>query len=312
MSFALAMLVALAIDAVIGWPDALFRRVGHPVTWIGRFISLADTHLNPVEHGLKTRAFGVFALVSLLFLVGTLTWIVQSMLPDTSLGTVTLGVLAWPLIATRSMADHVRAVAQPLSAGDIDASRRAVAMIVGRDPSHLDEAGIARAGLESLAENTSDGIIAPLFWGTLAGLPGIALYKAINTADSMIGHRTARYESFGWASARLDDLVNWIPARLTAGLFAIASLNPGQAIRVIETDARHHRSPNAGYPEAAMAAALNVRLSGPRSYGDGIRDEPWVNGTAPDPGPGSLDQGLGLFWRSIGLAALLLAIAGLL
>lgn len=312
MSFALAMLVALAIDAAIGWPNALFQRIGHPVTWIGRLISIADDRLNPVAHGWTTRFTGLGALLLLIICVGAITGVIQLALPGSLVGTIFLGILAWPLVAARSMADHVRAVADPLDNGNVVGARTAVAMIVGRDPEHLDEAGIARAGIESLAENTSDGVIAPLFWGAVGGLPGIALYKAINTADSMIGHRNERYESFGWASARLDDLVNWIPARLTALLFVAASLRPGPAFRTIKADAGHHRSPNAGWPEAAMAAALNVRLSGPRSYGDGVRDEPWVNGAAPDPTAETLYRGVTLFWRAVGLAALLLAVLALL
>jgi adenosylcobinamide-phosphate synthase len=165
-------------------------------------------------------------------------------------------------------------------------------MIVGRDPSRLDEAGVARASLESLAENTSDGIVAPVFWGVLLGLPGIAAYKAINTLDSMIGHRTERYEAFGWASARIDDLVNLIPARLTGLLFALTSVRPREALTTMWRDAGHHRSPNAGWPEAALAGALGIRLSGPRIYGDRVADEPWVNEGAPDPTPGDITRGL--------------------
>ena len=172
-------------------------------------------------------------------------------------------------------------------------------MIVGRDPARLDEGGVARAALESLAENASDGIVAPLFWGAVAGLPGIAAYKAINTMDSMIGHRTNRHEDFGKVAARLDDLVNLIPARLTGLAIALSSRQAQLAMKVMIRDARHHRSPNAGWPEAAMAGALGVRLSGPRIYADRTAQEPWLNADAPDPGAATLKRGLALYVRAM-------------
>jgi len=183
-----------------------------------------------------------------------------------------------------------------------------VAMIVGRDPARLDGAGVARAALESLAENSSDGIVAPLFWGAVLGLPGIAAFKAINTLDSMIGHRNARYEHFGKLAARIDDAVNLIPARLTGLVFAAVSTRPRTALAVMARDASHHRSPNAGWPEAALAGALGVRLSGPRAYGDRVAEEPWVNGAAPDPTPADLSRGLALYLRAMVAVAGLLAI----
>ena len=221
-------------------------------------------------------------------------------------------LLAWPLIAVKSMHDHVRAVALPLVAGDLDGARRAVSMIVGRDPAQLDAAGVARAALESLAENTSDGIVAPLFWGAILGLPGIAAYKAVNTLDSMIGHRTPRFAAFGWASARFDDLANLIPARLTGLLFAACSGRWTQALACVAADAGKHRSPNAGWPEAAMAGGLGVRLSGPRVYADGVAQEPWVNGAAPDPVAGDLDRGLAQYRIAMLLLALVLGTAALI
>jgi adenosylcobinamide-phosphate synthase len=181
-------------------------------------------------------------------------------------------------------------------------------MIVGRDPSRLDGAGIARAATESLAENASDGVVAPLFWGAVAGLPGIAAYKAINTLDSMIGHRTPRHEAFGWASARIDDVANLIPARLTGLAFAVVSGRMGAAMACMVRDARRHRSPNAGWPEAAMAGGLGIRLSGPRVYADRVADEPWLNSSAPDPGPGDLGRALALYRRALALCAVLLLV----
>jgi len=304
MSFAAAMLVAMLVDAVTGWPDAVYRRIGHPVTWIGAQIRALDRRWNRAAQGdLARRAAGVLAALVVIGTAGGLGWLVQAALPGGGVGAVLLGVLAWPLVAVRSMHDHVAAVARPLGAGDLAAARHAVSMIVGRDPSVLDEAGVARAALESLAENTSDGIVAPLFWGALFGLPGIAAYKAVNTLDSMIGHRTPRHAAFGWASARIDDGANLIPARLTGLLFALAASRPGPALRCMGRDARHHRSPNAGWPEAAMAGALGVRMSGPRVYADRVAQEPWLNGAARDPGAGDIARGLGLYRRAMGLLA---------
>lgn len=305
MSFAAAMLIALGIDAAIGWPAWLFLRIGHPVTWAGALIGALEARLN---RGGGRRAKGVLTALVVIGLAGGVPALLVALLPGGWIGTLVAGVLAWPLVAVRSMFQHVAAVAEPLQAGDLGEARHAVSMIVGRDPSRLDEAGIARAAIESLAENSSDGIVAPLFWGLVAGLPGIAAYKAINTLDSMIGHRTARYEEFGWASARIDDLVNLIPARLTGLLFAICSARPGAAFATMRADARRHRSPNAGWPEAAMAGALGVRLSGPRVYGDRVAQEPWVNAGAPDPTAGDLARGLGLYRRAMLVLALPLAI----
>ncbi|MCE5975037.1 adenosylcobinamide-phosphate synthase CbiB [Sinirhodobacter sp. WL0062] len=308
MSFAAMMLVAIGCDLAFGWPNALYARIGHPVTWIGALIGWLDRSWN--REGPARRLRGVAAALLVIGLAGGLGLAVQSALPQGWLGILLGGILAWPLVALRSMHDHVVAVARPLVAGDLPAARHAVSMIVGRDPSRLDEAGVARAALESLAENSSDGIVAPLFWGVVAGLPGIAAYKAINTLDSMIGHRTPRHEEFGWASARIDDLVNLIPARLSGLLFALASGGAGGALACMMRDARHHRSPNAGWPEAAMAGALGVRLSGPRIYADRVAEEPWVNGACPDPAAVDLDRGLALYRRTmLGLTALIGALA---
>ncbi len=230
-----------------------------------------------------------------------LTWALAPL----PLGTVALGVLAWPLVATRSLDDHVAAVARPLAQGDIPAAKAAVAMIVGRDLDDRPEP-IARAALESLAENASDGVVAPVLWAAIGGLPGIAAYKAINTLDSMIGHMSPRHALFGRFAARLDDLVNLPAARLT-GLLFIAAAWSGKAWRVMRRDARRHRSPNAGCPEAAMAGALGVRLSGPRSYAGVETPEPWLNAGARDPGAADLMRGLRLYRRAMVLLGLGLA-----
>lgn len=211
------------------------------------------------------------------------------------------------LLASRSLYEHVAAVATALSAGGLVRARSAVSKIVGRDPARLDASGIARASLESLAENASDGVVAPLFWGAIFGLPGIAIYKAINTLDSMIGHKNERYAAFGGFAARLDDIANLIPARLTGVLFAATSLK-GNAFAIMLRDAPRHRSPNAGWPESAMAGGLGVRLSGPRAYGADIADEPWLNSGAGDPDVAAVQRGLRIYIRAMTLCATLLLI----
>lgn len=302
---AAAMLAGLALDGALGWPGRLYSAIGHPVTWIGALVSLCDKRLNRGRrrHRLAAGALTVLLVTALAAAPYALAaWL----LPGGLWGALLAAVLAWPLIAARSMYTHVAAVARPLTAGDLPAARAEVAMIVGRDVTRLDAAGVARAACESLAENTSDGVTAPLFWGALLGLPGIAAYKAINTMDSMIGHRSAQYEAFGKAAARLDDAVNWLPARLTGLCFALGAAS-GAALRVMWRDAPAHRSPNAGWPEGALAGALGVRLSGPRLYATGRVEEPWLNAGAPDPQAADVVRALALYLRVLGLLAVMLA-----
>jgi len=272
MFFALAFL-SLVIERLTGYPDWLFKRIGHPVTWIGSLIALLDKKWNRESASFSQRkAAGVVALVVFVGLTVFLAWFAQSLLMFLPFGLLLVAVLGASLPAQKSLEQHVEAVAIALEREGVEGGRKAVSMIVGRDPQALDEAAICRAAIESLAENFSDGIVAPSLWLGLLGLPGGAGYKAINTADSMIGHRSPRHEAFGWASARLDDLVNLPASRLSGGLFVLAAFfvkgaSPGGAIAAIRRDARHHRSPNAGWPESALAGALGFALAGPRSYG---------------------------------------------
>ncbi len=266
----------MLIELCVGYPQPVLRTIGHPVIWIGSLIEALDRRLNrdTLEPGTRRRD-GIIALLVFLVIVGTLAIVVQHELLRLPFGIVVTALLASTLIAQRSLHQHVAAVAAALDRGDLAASRTAVSHIVGRDTEALDAAGIARAAIESLAETFSDGVVAPVLWLAIAGLPGAALYKAINTADSMIGHRTPRYAEFGWATARLDDLVN-LPASRLAALLLIgaAAVSTGSsavdAWRIVWHDAPRHRSPNAGYPEAAMAGALGLSLAGPRVY-DGVR-----------------------------------------
>jgi len=304
------MVVAMAMDALVGWPDRLFARIGHPVTWLGKAIAALDARWNrDAEPASTRRAAGVAAALLVIIAAAAIGWMVQRLVPFGLIGGTLLGLLAWPFVAFRSLYDHVAAVRDPLRSGNVEGARKAVAMIVGRDPQALDEAGIARAAIESLAENASDGVVAPLFWGVLFGLPGIVAYKAVNTLDSMIGHRSPRHEAFGWAAARIDDVANLIPARLAGLLFALfAGERRSQAMSCMWQDAGHHRSPNAGWPEAAMAGALGIRLCGPRSYHGEVADEPWLNASARDPAALDITRALELYVGVMFALAVLLAV----
>src|SRR5215468_2022540 len=223
------MMVAMVADALLGWPNRLFARIGHPVTWLGRVIAALDARWNrEADPAATRRAAGVAAALIVIVAATAIGWGVQRIVQFGLIGSTLLGILAWPFVAFRSLYDHVAAVRDPLRAGNIEGARKAVSMIVGRDPQALDETAIARAAIESLAENASDGVVAPLFWGVLFGLPGIVGYKAVNTLDSMIGHRSPRHEAFGWAAARIDDVANLIPARLTGFLFVLLAAKPSR------------------------------------------------------------------------------------
>ena len=275
-------LAALLVEAVAGYPRALYVRIGHPVTWMGALLVRLDRTLNREVDGQRHRRFAGFAALAALLLVSggagwALTEAAYATLPRWA-AILALGVLASSCLAQRSLDTHVRAVADALERDGLDAGRRAVSMIVGRDTAALDEAGVARAAIESLAENFSDGIVAPAFWLVLGGLPCGLAYKAANTADSMIGHRTPRHEAFGFAAAKFDDVVNWPAARLAASWIVLAAATvPGasarEAWRIVRRDAAGHASPNAGWPEAAMAGALGVRLGGPRRYGGSLVED---------------------------------------
>ena len=272
----------MLFEALFGYPQALYRAIGHPVTWIGALITLLDKTLNrPQWSFVMRRASGVLALLLLLGLTGGLTLFAEHYLIQTQEGVVLAILLAATLPAQRSLNDHVLAVANALENGGVEAGRKSVSMIVGRNTSVLDEAGISRAAIESLAENFSDGVVAPIFWTAMFSLTGGVLYKAANTADSMIGHKSEKYHAFGWAAARFDDLVNLPASRISAVLIILAAaLIPGcsawNAIKAVRRDAPHHRSPNAGWPEAAMAGALGLKIAGPRLYGTEMVEDAYM------------------------------------
>lgn len=311
------LLIALFCDAIIGDPDWLYRRVPHPVVWMGRAIGAFDRAWNRPEMDEVDRlvrgGVAVCVVVGCSAGVGIGIEILLQSVPD---GWIVNGILMSVLIAQRSLYLHVRDVGTALTRGGLQAGRDAVGRIVGRKTAALDESGVSRGAIESLAENFSDGVVAPIFWAALLGLPGILAFKALNTADSMIGHRSEKYLHFGRVAARLDDVANYIPARI-AGLMLIlaAMVKPGASagggIRTMMSDARHHRSVNAGYPEAAMAGVLGIRLSGPREYNGVSVEEAWI-GHGSDAAPNDIMAALGIFVRACAVLFILVLLAAII
>ncbi len=310
-------LLAVLLELAVGYPGWIYRRIGHPVSWIGAGLSGLERALNRQDASFaRRRASGVVALLLLLLCVGGVALALHLALLRLPGGWAIEAVAVAVLLAPRNLRNHVRAVADALERQGLVEGRLAVSQIVGRDPEALDESGVCRAAIESLAENFSDGVIAPLFWYLVGGLVGIALYKAINTADSMIGHRNARYEAFGWAAARLDDLVNLPASRLSALLIAGGACleRAASARRALATawqEASHHRSPNAGWPEAAMAGALGVALAGPRIYGGHIVEDVWLGDGSHQASVGDLRLALRIYDRAMLLVVVALAASAL-
>lgn len=290
MSSALILACAMVLDSAIGEPKWLWSRLPHPAVLIGRLIDGADQRFNQgSRRQLRGLALMIVLILAALLLGGILS----------QFGGLVEIVIVAILLAQRSLVDHVRAVgdALRLSTGD---GRLMVARIVSRDTAQMPAAAVARSAIESGAENLSDGVIAPAFWFLIGGLPGLLAYKVINTADSMIAYRTPRHQDFGWAAAKIDDIANWLPARLTALLIMLAhGLSDWSAIR---RDAKLHRSPNAGWPESAMARALNIALAGPRAYDGQLRDFPFVHPAGNIcPTPDDIDAACSALWRSWGI-----------
>ena len=310
-------LIAVIIERFIGYPNALLSTIGHPVQWLGKLISLLDQNLNTApQEALQGKLRGALALIALLTASTLPAWMLSDLLHRFAGGTIVEAVLATAFIAQKSLRDHVLDVVRGLSSS-LAEGRSAVAKIVGRQTSNMDESGVAKAALESLAENTADGIVAPVFWFALLGLPGIVAYKAINTADSMIGHKLDRHIHFGFAAAKLDDLVNLPAARLNALLFAAAGLlinveAAKESLASVWRDAGKHRSPNAGWPESAMAGALGLRFGGPRSYDGEIIDLPYMGNGRDLLTRDDIRRGLSLYdhalWIMLGLLLLLVVI----
>ena len=278
--------LAILIDALLGDPARLWAATGHPVTWMGRVVGALDGALNS---GDGRRAKGIIALLATLVLFTVPAALVGGLLDALPLSTLIEAAVASTLLAHKSLQDHVADVA---NANTLDDARAAVARIVGRDTATLDEAGVSRAGIETLAESLSDGVIAPALWFAIFGLPGLVAYKVVNTADSMIGYLSPRYADFGYAAAKVDDAVNFAPARLTSlflKLVAPRALKFGDRIR---RDADRHVSPNAGWPEATLAHGLDVALGGPRTYAGRAVQGTWLNETGHTATQGDMDKAL--------------------
>jgi len=292
-----AALFALASEAAFGWPSPIYRAVGHPVGGFARMISACELRWNqPTRAEAHRKALGMATVMILFIIVGGVSFALDRFCwwLCGGWGWIAIGLLAVPGLAQRSLHQHVDAVSSALATGDLSDARAAVAMIVGRDTAMLDEAGVSRAAIESLAESYCDGVTAPLCWLLFLGLPGLWVYKAINTADSMIGHREERWRAFGWAAARTDDLLNLIPARLAGLLVCLC----GGGWRIMWRDAGKHASPNAGWPEAAMAGALGVRLAGSVAYDGAKQDKPWIGDGRADASAADIVRALRVYRRA--------------
>jgi adenosylcobinamide-phosphate synthase len=304
--------LALALERQVGYPQKLVATIGHPVMWFGKLISFCETRLNTTERTPAQRKLaGIVALGLLLLAVLIVTVGIRTVLSWIPFGWLIEMLLATAFLAQKELGRAVTAVSEALRTS-LDAGREAVSHVVGRDPQALDESGVARAAIETLAESTSDGVVAPWIFLLLFGLPGISLYKAVNTADSMIGHLDDRYRDYGWAAAKLDDVLNWIPARLsamliTAACFFVPGASPGKAWAIARRDAPRHDSPNAGWPEAAFAGALNFRLGGSRAYNGEMIDLPAFGDGKSELGPSDILLALLLYRRTLDV---LLALSG--
>jgi adenosylcobinamide-phosphate synthase len=290
---------ALAAEAAIGYPQWLYARIAHPVVWMGALIASCEARLNSSARGdLARRFLGVATVLLVCGLAAASGYVVQLGAERVPFGELIIVLVATTGLAQRSLYTHVRDVLRPLQSDDLARARVAVSHIVGRDTASLSRSGVAAAALESLAESFNDGIVAPVFWFAIGGLPGLFAYKALNTADSLIGHREPRWLMFGWAAARADDLANLMPARIAGLLLVLAG--GGRGGRIMLRDAPKHASPNAGWPEAAMAGTLAVRLGGPASYDGHIHERPvFGNGTSPD--VADLARGMRIYVRACAL-----------
>jgi adenosylcobinamide-phosphate synthase len=297
----LLLFFGFALDALFGDMQSVFSLVPHPVVLAGRAIAALDRKLNrPQRSSGALRFRGIVTVLILVPAAAGIGWAIQTLCRTSLAGAVAETLVIAVLLAWRSLHDHVLRVAVALGRWGIAGGRNAVSHIVGRNPASLDESGVARAAIESLAENFSDGVVAPIFWYLVLGLPGLFGYKMANTLDSMIGHTSEEYRAFGWAAARFDDLANLVPARLSGVLLAIAAVfargaRAGHAVRVMLRDARRHRSPNAGWPEAAMAGALGLSLAGPRQYAEGWVSDSWIGDGTAQATPEDIVRALGLY-----------------
>lgn len=294
---------ALAVEACIGYPRALYARIAHPVVWLGKLIETLERRWNdPARSDIVRCMLGIVATIIVAGGAGVVGYAIQASARELPFGSVVIVLIATAGLAQRSLYVHVRDVLRPLMRDDLPAARAAVSKIVGRDTAQLTPSGVSAAAIESLAESFNDGIVAPAFWLAAGGLPGLFAYKALNTADSLIGHREPRWRMFGWAAARADDVANLLPARLAGLLIVVAG---GGGFGVMWRDASKHASPNAGWPEAAMAGALRVQLGGAATY-EGVLHQRPMFGAGRHPDAGDLQRALRIY---LGSCALLWALA---
>ena len=313
----LVILMAMALDTLIGDPPRLYRVVPHPVAAIGRLVGALDERWNDPALGDEVRRQrGVTLAIVVTAGAFALAWLVGYALDQISWGWLLEALLASTMLSFRGLYDHVRRVAEALDDG-LGPAQAAVGHIVGRDPASLDAHGVARAAIESTAENFADGTVAPVFWYLVFGLPGLVAYKAINTMDSMVGYRSPRHEAFGAAAAKLDDAVNFWSSRLAGLLFVVAAAAvPGAdaagAWRAMRRDAPKHRSPNAGWPEAAVAGALGLAIAGPRRYGARLVDDHWMGDGRTQATAADLRRALALYLAAGAVLALAVVIGAVL
>ena len=308
-----ALGLAICIDYIVGWPNRFVNLIGHPVIFIGRAISWFEKYFNSGSKVQKIICGGFSTLLLITFFYLFAYYIELYIVTHTSgwITLIILAILTWPWLAIKSMHIHISNILIPLSNSDIEKARYELSMIVGRSTGTLDENEISRSAIESLAENTSDGVIAPLFWCVVLGLPGLVAYKVINTADSMIAYKSTRFKDYGLVAAKIDDVVNYIPARLTAVLYSFAGFAPTK-LWGLRLEVKLHRSPNAGWPEGIVARILNVKLSGPRIYNNRVSTDAWLNADAPDATPRSVREALKLFNKVIIILIFLFFLMGLI
>jgi adenosylcobinamide-phosphate synthase len=305
---------ALVVEAVVGNPRLPDGGVPHPIRLLGRLIDWLDRKLNrPCRPAYDLRIRGACVVLLVCGLTAGFGLLVARFSASHPIGALVELVLVVVLLAQRSLFDHVRAVAIALQRSGLSAGRSAVAHIVGRDVETLDQHGVARAAIESCAENFADAVVAPTLWYVLLGFPGLLVFKAVNTMDSMLGHDNARHRAFGMAAAHLDDVANWIPARI-AGIYLVAAAllvptaRAGRAARTMMRDSRNHRSPNSGWPESAAAGALGLALAGPRRYGEVVVDGPWIGSGRAGATAGDIERALWLYAAGCGVNGLIVVI----
>ena len=307
------IILALFIDLLIGWPNKLFITIGHPVTWIGKAINFLEKALNKQQFSMiQKRALGILMICLLNFPILIGATFLMSFLKELPFNIIVQALLIWPLLGVRSLYSHVHAILLELEKDDLGSARITLSKIVGRDVKNLNEEQICKASIESLSESTSDGVIAPIFWALAFGFPGILFYKIVNTLDSMVGYKNERFQDFGWASARLDDFINLIPARITAIVIAILTSNPLKAFLFASKNSLASSSPNAGWPQSAMAYALKISLMGQKSFDGLIINQPSINEYAPAPKRQKLREALNFYKKIVILVIVILTAVGFL